>query len=480
MMKDEMKEYSRELCIKQNNQALIHETDSTVYLINPFTKSFSRINRDMKEIWDYLEQLHSIQSLIEHFQLDDEFDTVIKALIKKGYLQVVNLKSEFSPHQHSFGFGETKLTGLAIFPTHSCNLKCSYCYASGGDRTYTIPKEYIDVVMDYFFERTNLTKGSRVGLDFHGGGEPTQAFDVMKYAVNLFKDYCVKHEFQYRFGMATNACFDDEVLNWLVENKFDFSISFDGPPDIQNSQRPMKNGRESHVLVEGNIKKFLEKGVEVAVRSTITDTCVNRLPEIVKYIANLGVKFIHLEPCFEVGRSITAEIRQPMLDVFLEKFLEAFQWANRHGIHLKTSSLRATDSPGNRFCGACGSNLAITPDGYISTCYEVVSIEDPASSLFFVGKIVKDHDGKNLIMIDENKLDMLNKRTVENIPGCHDCFSKYWCAGDCPVKAYRDTGSLIQIRPERCDFIKKANEEIIKMIIDERYYPVDSISVLEY
>ena len=280
--------------------------------------------------------------------------------------------------------------------------------------------------------------------------------------------------------MATNGCFGDTVFEWLVRNRFDLTISFDGPLDIQNYQRPFRNGSESHDVVKNNILRFVERGIQFGVRSTITADVVSRLCEIVQYISSLGVKFIHLEPCSEVGRCMLSGTKQPHLRNFLDNFMQAFPLAVQSGVHLMISSLRATEYPHNRFCGACGSNLAITPEGYLTTCFEVVRPADPASEHFFVGQVSKRKDKLVTVKINQEKLGSTAARTVENIRDCSDCFAKYWCAGDCPVKAYRDTGSLYQMSPERCSFIKETNEKIVRMVLDEEYLPSSQVSIVKY
>jgi radical SAM protein with 4Fe4S-binding SPASM domain len=124
--------------------------------------------------------------------------------------------------------------------------------------------------------------------------------------------------------------------------------------------------------------------------------------------------------------------------------------------------------------------LAITPDGYLTTCYEVVNSDDPASELFFVGRVSADDRNGCSVSIDHEKMQAIAARTVDKMSGCSHCFSKYWCAGDCPVKAYRDTGSIYEVKSERCNFIRQANESIINMILNETYLPVQDMSIVEY
>jgi len=74
-----------------------------------------------------------------------------------------------------------------LFLTNACNLRCTYCYASAGD---FVPQVMEDksrrAAVDFVFKNAKARK-SPLYLAFHGGGEPTLAWealvDVVEYAV---------------------------------------------------------------------------------------------------------------------------------------------------------------------------------------------------------------------------------------------------------------------------------------------------------
>jgi uncharacterized protein len=84
----------------------------------------------------------------------------------------------------------------------------------------------------------------------------------------------------------------------------------------------------------------------------------------------------------------------------------------------------------NSFCGVTLDGFSVTPDGYITSCFETTSMDDPKSEYFFYGKI--DNNGK--IIIDEQKRAFLHGLTVENLDYCGNCFAKWHCAGECVAK----------------------------------------------
>ena len=72
---------------------------------------------------------------------------------------------------------------LCLHVAHTCNLNCSYCFASQGkyhgDRalmSYEVGKRALDFLMEHSGTRTNLE------VDFFGG-EPLMNWDVVKRLV---------------------------------------------------------------------------------------------------------------------------------------------------------------------------------------------------------------------------------------------------------------------------------------------------------
>jgi uncharacterized protein len=86
------------------------------------------------------------------------------------------------------------------------------------------------------------------------------------------------------------------------------------------------------------------------------------------------------------------------------------------------------------FCGVSRDSFTVTPDGYITSCFEITSKDDPKSEKFFYGYISENNE----VVIDEKKRKHLQQVTVENLDFCMDCFAKWHCAGDCVAKIGHD------------------------------------------
>jgi uncharacterized protein len=312
---------------------------------------------------------------------------------------------------------------------------------------WNLAKEFIDYIL-------SKNKSDIFSLGFHGGGEPTLAFDLMKKSVDYTKKKCKERKIEFKSSCATNGILSEEKLNWIISNKMHLSVSFDGTPKIQDIQRPFVNGKPSHLFVENTVKMLVDEKQNFLIRSTIINFSVNKMSEIINYFHKLGIKNVQFEPAFECGRCLKTKIHSPSPHVFIKNYIKAFELAESYNIGLYYSGGTISKLT-NKFCGAAGENFFVTTDGYITSCLEVMHKEDPASKNFFYGKYNKN---SKKIEIFKDRLKLLSSRTVNKINDCQNCFCKLHCAGDCLVKGYRLHKSLFKAGGDRC----LINREIVR------------------
>ena len=83
---------------------------------------------------------------------------------------------------------------ITLHVANTCNLRCKYCYASGG--TYNAPtgiltKEMADNFIDFCFDNFDHIK-----IIVFFGGEPFMNFDIMHYICEIFEN-------KYKEGVIT-------------------------------------------------------------------------------------------------------------------------------------------------------------------------------------------------------------------------------------------------------------------------------------
>ena len=165
---------------------------------------------------------------------------------------------------------------ISFFLTTDCNLRCVYCYNCNErekQETKTLSLEFAKKGLELFF-KTNPSRHIR----FYGPGEPTQKIQLMKeiteYAYELAGN-------NLSVELQTNGAFGKTAREWIAQNVDIVWVSFDGPPDIQNANRPFPQKRPSAGVIEENVKYLLankkKDGGIIGARITISEkTSIDR------------------------------------------------------------------------------------------------------------------------------------------------------------------------------------------------------------
>ena len=360
-------------------------------------------------------------------------------------------------------------TMVTLFPTNQCNLRCKYCYASAGDSN--------PMTMDWFVathaidEVIRNVKGqgqSMVSLAFHGGGEPLFPWDFVRRAVEYAEEESEKAGLKLTVFSATNGLLSTSQLDWIMKHLASLNISFDGLPHVQDYHRPLPNGKGSFAFVDRTMKYLDAHNFNYGVRSTISSYNVDLMEESLDFIGqNYKAKMVHFEPLFYCGRCKTNNSLSPDMEKFLLNFKKCDLKAKRYGVAFMYSGCRI-ESLTSTFCGATRDNFSVTPDGFITTCYEVTTRDDPKSEIMFIGKM-KD-DGS--LEIDEGKRKFLHSMSVNNLEYCRDCFAKWHCGGECIAKL----GHTDYFGPrghDRCQLNRKlVLSRLVNLVKGEYYHPM--------
>jgi uncharacterized protein len=357
-------------------------------------------------------------------------------------------------------------TAVTLMPTWDCNLRCLYCYSDGGinpgeilDRK--VARASIDLIIANSLEK----EMDHISVGFHGGGEPLihKNMDWIKEITSYTREEADKNGLKSRVSSATNGFISKNNLEWVVNNFDRVNLSWDGTPEIQNLHRPGKNGLPTYETVLRTAKYLEEAGFQYGIRSTISDKSVDKMEEIVQlFVDETTVKGFHLEPLFECGRGENNPVLgAPSTEAFVENFIKAkkIAYANERTLYHSASDL---EKVGRKFCGAAGSNFFVTPDGNVTSCLEVSRPDDDMNDIFMIGSF---NNKQNVFEFDEERLETLRKRVVENVEGCDDCFAEYNCSGDCLAKAYAVSRDLFDSSNNvRCD----ANRALLLHEIKEK------------
>jgi uncharacterized protein len=323
-----------------------------------------------------------------------------------------------------------KPTILSLFLTTACSMKCIYCYADAGNSIMKIRLEYIEIATDEVIRNALGAGSSNIVINYHGGGDIGAAWKLMTDSKAMIGKRAAGVGINPIFSTGLNGVLSDSQRTWIVNNTHSSTVSIDGYAGIQNIQRPLKNGTPSFNFVHRTLKYFDERDFNYAIRTTVTAESVRHLEEIVSFFCNnYNAKKIKIEPVSVQGRAVSNKICPPAPGDFVNYFLKAKAVAMANKRELLYSGARF-DVLTDIFCLAAGQSFGVTPDGYITSCYEVLTKDNPLSEIFFYGKIEKGR-----IVVFQDKLNYLSKLNVNEKEKCRRCFAKFHCAGDCPAKA---------------------------------------------
>lgn len=355
---------------------------------------------------------------------------------------------------------------VTLFPTNRCNLRCTYCYARAGEFDgHDMPAELYRAALELVMKNARRS-GQWVSVSFHGGGEPTLAWEsltgVVEYARELAKSCQIRG---LRFSLSTNGTASRDRAEYIAKTFSAVTLSLDGPPDVQDEQRPDARGAGSFDRVMSFIEVLRSHDRQFGIRCTVTEKNVQRLVELVDFFADkTGCQQVHFEPVFLSGRCCNVPSAVPLPEEFAETFIRAMQRARERKVALRFSGARM-EGVFSSFCGCSQDPFNITPEGDVTACYEVCNGQDPLAANYFFGRFNRE---RQRFDIDFSRLAELRSLTVQNKRLCARCFAKWNCSGDCPVKAtqpYADS----QAESPRCRMIQAINRALLEKTLEPNH-----------
>jgi uncharacterized protein len=344
---------------------------------------------------------------------------------------------------------------IVLFLTNQCNLRCIYCYAKGGELpSARMRLELACKAIDIGEKNALDRKADAFEVSFHGGGEPSLNWETLKRIVA----YARKKRVRAHVSASSNGCFNGEKRDFVVNNFDGLSLSFDGPQDIQDRQRPTKSGNGSFGVVMRTIKELDRHSFPYRVRMTVTRDSARSLARMVSFVCNeTGAESIQVEPAFPRGRGMKQALTNGAVVEFLGQFQEAYSIASAGKRDFFYSG--ATLAISNRFCSAATEALVVLPEGQISACFEITNPVYAKAKEFILGKI-----GKDKVVFNEPLWRKIAGRSSDRIGYCEDCFCRWHCAGDCLSKTFCSSRKDRFSPSWRC----RINQDLTKFLLLEK------------
>ena len=336
---------------------------------------------------------------------------------------------------------------LDIEITARCNLRCRYCYADAGRKSVEMPWPLAKAAIDLVAENAGRLGSPRFAVGFHGGGEPLLAWNLVVQSVEYARACAEEKGLTVEIFAASNGFLSPEQRDYVASHFSSLNVSLDGPPDIQDYNRPTLSGSGSYALVCETLKDFDRRGFPYGVRATITASSVARMVDIVEHLTSeFRPTYVHLEPVWQCGRCLTTGELPADESDFIEHFRSAAQRGRELGANVTYSGARLGMLV-SKFCAAPGDGFSVLPEGIATSCFEVTELSDPRAQIFHYGHY---DPSAGAFVFDHERLAALRTLSVENLSFCQDCFCRWHCAGDCLAKVFERSGSAEHQGSPRC------------------------------
>lgn len=183
---------------------------------------------------------------------EKELDKLLDALDRS----LPPLEKLEEPHKEK-GKGIKRIT---LHVSNDCNLRCRYCYASGGN--YQTSRKLMTKEGAADFLSFCLKSFDNIGGIVFFGGEPLMNIEVIDYICEKFTSLYEKKEISYlpKFSLITNGTFlNDELVRMVERYITTITVSIDGPQDINDYNRRFADGRGSYSKIAAFIREIKEK-----------------------------------------------------------------------------------------------------------------------------------------------------------------------------------------------------------------------------
>ena len=359
------------------------------------------------------------------------------------------------------------IKALCLHIAHTCNLNCSYCFASQGKyhgeralMSFEVGKRALDFLIENSGTRRNLE------VDFFGG-EPLMNFDVVKKLVEYARSIEKEKGKNFRFTLTTNGVLvDDDVIDFANKEMSNVVLSLDGRKEVHDRYRVDYQGRGSYDTIVPKFQKFVKArgGKNYYMRGTFTHANPDFLEDI-KTMLNLGFTELSMEPVVaaEGDEAALTEEDKPVVMKQYEELAELMLKRDKEGKHFTFYHYMIDLAGGpciyKRISG-CGSGteyMAVTPWGDLYPCHQFVGDEK-----FKLGDIWHGVENKEI----QNEFASCN---VYARSECRDCWARLYCSGGCAANAYHATGSVKGVYKYGCDLFKKRMECAIAVAVAREF-----------
>lgn len=422
--------------LNKDNQYCIYNTDNfDLFDINQFSY----------DVLSHYVNCGNVKDTCARFDIEESALNGILGNIGFEKEQSISLQS--SPKQ-KFDYVDR----ITLHVSNDCNLRCKYCYASGGSygrsrnmMTTATAKRFVDFCCENYKKVNNIV---------FFGGEPFLNYAVIKFICEYFHDKQANGEIKSvpRFGAITNGTIISDKIFFLIREHFSFiTVSVDGPRAINDINRVSISGNGSYDRIQQFLHTISEfPNLQINIEATYTRQHIEN-----GYTREMISKFFMDE--FNINADIVDEMSldndKTVIDN-LEKPLES-PWF--HSI-LSTVLNKKHETK----CQILRSTFAVSIDGGIYPCH--MNVGDgmkPVSTIWN-----KNSSLVNIVSNDE-------AYSLKENETCHQCWAKNICGGCSRLSFYDSERKVYSNTPVdfQCEAFRHIVEHTLLKICEVRVNP---------
>ena len=442
------------------NLRIIQEGEKAL-LYNAFYGGCLFCHKDMLDVIEGLRFGITMCQLMNRYPNNNLKET-IQNLIKKGLVVESRQHESNQPYRtyppeiiNSGGI----INKLRLNVSMTCNMQCVYCYVDTDDNrsmdrimNWSTARK----AMDIFFDLQEKHNHEQCTIRFFGG-EPLLNWKLISKCLDYIGK--IKNDITIDYILNTNGTvFSASMAEKLAEHRVGLAVSIDGIHHVHDRFRKFKGGGGTARKVMGNLEKFIARGCNVGVETTVGDHNIFELEKLVLLIANLQVNYETTIPMSLQNISVVdrENLDTTEINTKVEQLIKLLVFADRHGVradtglvHFPFNALKRQREYG-AYCRAIGNELCIYPDGGVYPC---------GALPIRLGTI----ENIEAVFITD-AYHQLVSRVAGNIQSCKGCEIEAFCAGGCTADGFT-ADKVLHAPAKNCALERKLFHGLVKCFL---------------
>ena len=329
---------------------------------------------------DAFHRVREVYPTVDDKILRDDLKTIIETFeaIARNQIPAIDIGTmslaEYAPNMTAPHRMDLMISAMAKEGHWACNQHCLHCYAAG--QKYAESKELSTNEWKAIIDRC---RNARIPQLTFTGGEPTLRDDLPEL---------ISYARWFVTRLNTNGILlTDELVKKLVDAELD-SVQVTLYSHVEEIHNNLVGAKHFKDTVQG-IKNALAAGLNLSVNTPLCSLNKNYV-DMLEFLHNLGVRYVTCSGLIVTGNATSQDSRQSQLssEELYEILKNAKNYADSHDMEIDFTSPGWIEEdklielkmivPS---CGACLSNMAITPDGQVIPCQSWLSSDSLGNML---------------------------------------------------------------------------------------------------